>query len=146
VSFSGPVSYFRIAEGEPLPDLKPLAPYRAVVVLAADHGSAWQSEVSDWLVRSGCLYMMAWGPDCSSWDDSVEWSNIMEFDPEDIPEDRFVMTTWHEDEPLDEVFWFAGFCASHGVVEIERTVILHVSLQERGEEMLSRFEAAQSRY
>ena len=138
-------SYFRIAEGEPLPDLKPLAPYRAVVVLAADYSSDWQNEVSDWLVRTGCLYMMAWGPNCSSWDESVDWSNIVEFDFEDIPDDRFVMTTWHEHEPLDEVFWFAGICASHGLVEIEHSVILHVSLEEDEEKMLRRFRAAQIR-
>ena len=146
MSSTDPVHYVRIAEGEPLPDLKPFAPYRAVVVLQAEYSSEWQNEVSDWLVRSGCLFMMAWGPNCSSWDDSVDWSNIEEFNFEDIPEDRFVITTWHENDPLDEVFWIAGFCASQGVVEIQNTIIAHVSLQEAGEEMLRRFEAAQSRY
>jgi hypothetical protein len=141
-----PASYFRIAEGEPLPDLAPLAPFRAVVVLEAEYSSDWQNEVSDWLVRSGCLYMMAWGPDCSSWDDSVDWANLADFNYGDILDDRFVMTTWHENEPLEDVFWFAGFCASQGTVEIRSTVIVHVSRQDEGEEMLRRFLAAQERY
>jgi hypothetical protein len=138
-----PVRYIRIAEGEPLPELKPYAPYRAVVVLGGDYSSEWQDKVSDWLVRSGCLYMMAWGPDCSSWDDSVDWANLRDFDFGDIPDDRFVLTTWHEHESLEDVFWFAGFCASHGTVELRNTVIIHVSARDEGEKMLERFQDAQ---
>ena len=143
---TGAARYFRIAQGEPLPDLKPYSPYRAVVVLESDYSPAWQDEVSEWLVHSGCLYMMAWGRDCSTWDDSVDWANLLDFDFADIPDDRFVMTTWHDDEPLDEVFWFAGYCAFHPDVELQSTIILHVSRRDVGEAMLARFRTAQSRY
>ena len=84
-----------------------------MVILEGDYGADWQDEVSRWLVDSGCLYMMAWGPRCSSWDDSVDWANIGSFGDEEIPDAAFVMTTWHDDEPLDEVFWFAGILRSH---------------------------------
>lgn len=138
-----PARYFRIAEGQPLPDLKPFAPYRAVVVLEGKYSYEWQDEVSAWLIRSGCLYMMAWGPDCSSWDDSVDWANLRDFDFGDIPDDRFVLTTWHEHETLEDVFWFAGFCASQGTVELRNTIIVHVSARDEGDEMLERFQHAQ---
>lgn len=141
-----PLRYVRIAEGEALPDLKSFAPYRAVVVLEAEYSDDWQNEVSEWLVHSGCLYMMAWGPNCSSWDDSVDWANLADFDFADIPDDRFVLTTWHERESLNEVFWFAGRCASHGNVELRNTIILHVSLRDQAEQMLERFRTAQSRF
>jgi hypothetical protein len=140
---TAPVSYFRLAEGKPLPDLLPYAPYRAVLVLDAEHGQEWQKEVSEWLVRSGCLYMMAWGVRCSTWDDSVDWANIDRFEGRDIPDERFVLTTWHDDETLDEVFWYADFCARHPEVELRHTIILHVSRHEDGEAMLARFRAAQ---
>jgi hypothetical protein len=140
-----PACYFRVAEGEPLPDLEPYAPYRAVVVLESECGSDWQNEVSDRLVRSGCLFMMAWGPGCSSWDDSVDWANLADFDYGDIPDERIVWTTWHERETLDEVFWFAARCASHDHAELRNTILLHVSPKDEAEEMLERFRTAQDR-
>ena len=117
-----------------------------MVVLEGGCSPAWQDEVSDWLVGSGCLYMMAWGPGCRSWDDSVDWANLTAFDFADIPDDRFVMTTWHENEPLEEVFWFAGFCAFHGDVDLRSTIIVHVASRDLGDEMLDRFRAAQLRH
>lgn len=41
-------------------------PYKAVVVVEQDVENDWRNAVSDWLVESGCLYMMAWGRDCSA--------------------------------------------------------------------------------
>ena len=83
-----------------LPDISNLNPFRAVVAIEETVTQEWQSEVSRWLVESGCLYLMAWGNNCSSWDTSVDIANLEAFDYEDIPEVNFVMTTWHEDEPL----------------------------------------------
>jgi len=104
---SGLSQYLHIKPETALPDIGALAPFRAVVIVEAVVSPEWQSLVSDWLVRSGCLYMMAWGTNCSSWDDSVDMANVQQFDCGEIPEDGFVMTTWHEKEPLGEVFWFA---------------------------------------
>jgi hypothetical protein len=30
----------------------------------------WQAQVSDWLLRSGCRCMMAWGRNCGDWNTS----------------------------------------------------------------------------
>jgi hypothetical protein len=57
-------------------------PIRMVVIVDAEVSSGWHSLVSDWIVRSGCLYMMAWG-------------NIEKYGAEPIPDDGFVTTTWH---------------------------------------------------
>lgn len=103
----------------------------------------WQNAISDWLVQSGCLYMIAWGLDCSRWDDSVDWANLAEFDYGEIPEDSFVMTTWHENEPLAEAFWFAGQCACHPTVELTHTLIVHIASQERENGLLSAYRQAQ---
>jgi hypothetical protein len=85
--------------------------------------------------------MMAWGAGCSSWDDSVAMANIEAFNFGDIPRDRFVMTTWHLDEPLDKVFWYSKNLAVHHAVEIQRTVLLHISARSRGPELLAAFAA-----
>ena len=55
---------------------------------------------------------MAWGPDCSLWDDSIDWANIEKFKDRAIPDGQFVITTWHEKETLQEVLRFAKIDAA----------------------------------
>jgi hypothetical protein len=135
------VTYLRLEPGSMVPNIT-YGPARMVVVVEEDVSEEWQARVSDWIVRSGCLYMMAWGINCSSWDDSVDWANIDQFGSESIPEASFVGTTWHDDEPLAEVFWYAKNCALHSVINLERTIILHISKQERSDEFLLAYAAA----
>ena len=108
-------------------------------MVEAEVSSQWQMVVSKWLVQSGCLYSMAWGMRCSSWDDSVDMANIEHFNFEAIPEDKFVMTTWHEDQSLADVF---GFCKNHAIhhtVDLRATVLLHISIQERESELMAAY-------
>ncbi|MBC3881926.1 hypothetical protein H8K35_10440 [Undibacterium sp. LX40W] len=128
--------YIRLEPGVSLPAVGSAPPYRAVVIVEAPVSTEWQASASDWLVRSGCLYMMAWGTNCSSWDDSVDFANIDQFLPAEAPDDKFVMTTWHEHELLEEVFWFAKNSARHPTVQLERTVLVHISSQSREESLL----------
>jgi hypothetical protein len=121
--------YLHLPPGSPLPDIGHLSPFRAVVIIEAQVGAEWQGKVSDWLVRSGCLYMMAWGHDCTTWDDSVDIANLEAFDYGDIPADRDVWTTWHNDWQLGEVFDFCNRHARHPVVELPRVLLLHIALQ-----------------
>jgi hypothetical protein len=87
--------------------------------------------------------MMAWGRACSSWDDSVDEANLAAFDFGDIPDESFVMTTWHEGEPLEEVFWFAEHAAIHPMMELTRTIIVHITANAREVELLGAFQRAQ---
>lgn len=118
------------------------APFRAVVVIEAPVTPDWRASVSKWLVESGCLYMMAWGPDCSLWDDSVDYANLDEFEYGDIPDDRFVMTTWHNNEPVEEVFWLCEHTAHHPTVDLHRNVLVHISPVERGAELINDYQRA----
>lgn len=104
-----------------------IRPFRAVLIAEKPASAGWRNEVAGWLVNSGCLYFIAWGENCEEWHDSVDWSVLENFDFGEIPNDQFVMTTWHANEPLSEVFWFAGNCASHPDVELDETVLVHVS-------------------
>lgn len=139
------LSYIHLKPGTTPPEFSDSVSFKAVVVVECEVSPQWQAEVSDWLVRSGCLYMMAWGHECSSWDDSVDFANLDQFDFDDIPDDRSVMTTWHEDEPLAEVFWFCIHCAEHATVEVKTTVIVHIAAEGRPTEMLEAFLAVQQR-
>ena len=87
--------------------------------------------------------MMAWGPECSRWDDAVDDANLERYEYGDIPEEKFVMTTWHADAPLSEVFWFAKELANHPTVALDSTVLLHISATAAETEMLAAFENAE---
>lgn len=109
------MTYLHLEPESTLPEITN-EPTRMVVIVAAEVSPEWHVLDSDRIVRSGCLYMMAWGVDCSSWDDSVDWANIDRYDDGPIPEDGFVVTTWHSDEPLEEVFWYSKKVAVDPVI------------------------------
>ena len=133
------MDYVRIKNNEELPDISKHKPFKCVVVIEQEIAPDWQVEVSNWLCSSGCMYMMAWGQDCSSWDDSVDQANIMQFQGEEIPDDSVVFTTWHEDEPLSEVFWFAKHTAHHESHDLKNTVVLHISVTEKSHQFKAEY-------
>jgi hypothetical protein len=128
------IAYQPIAEAGPLPDGVVSAPFKCVVVIESDVSPSRQSEISRWLVEAGCLYMMAWGPGYSSWDDSVDLANLEKFNFNEVPDENFVMTTWHDSEPLQEVFEFSKFAAMHPTTEMQNTLILHVNGHDKAHE------------
>ncbi len=113
-----------------------------VVVIDAQISDEWRDAISDWIVDCGCLYMMAWGQNCSAWDDSVDWANIEKSGFEDVPEHQFVMTTWHDNDSLDEVFRFSKIDAEHPDGPLERSVILHIARTSRETEILRMYDMA----
>ena len=102
-------------------------PFCAVIVSEVEVTQEWRKRIAEWLLKNGCLYVVAWGVDCEDWHDTVDWTNLEEFDFGDIPDDKFVMTSWHDGAPLSEALFFAGQCASHPNVELERTLILQIA-------------------
>jgi hypothetical protein len=130
-------TYIQLKPNGTPPDVSHLRPFRAVVVIDDEVTQKWQSIVSSWLVGSGCLYMMAFGNNCSAWNDSVDYANCAAFNFGEIPDEYFVMTTWHENEPLKNVFWFAKNSATHPTVDLPNLLILHVSDVDEGNELLS---------
>lgn len=133
------ITYLQLNPNSLLPDISLISPFRSVVVIEEDVSSGWQDLVSAWLVKSGCLYMLAWGKNSSAWHDSIDIANLKEFDYVDIPEDKFVITTWHDDELLRDVFWFSKNLAFHSTIEIRNTLILHISSKNREIELLSEY-------
>lgn len=84
------------------------SPFVAIIV-ACDESITpeQQANISAQLVAMDCRYMLAWGLNASSWDDSVDLA-FLNTDPNfNPPDDRHVMTTWHEDETIQDLVWFA---------------------------------------
>ena len=131
--------YLQLRPHDALPDLTHLAPFMAVVVIDDDSDEMWRWVVARWLVDSGCRFMLAWGKECESWNEAVEDAALEAIDYEDVAPEQTVLTTAHEDDDLDEVFWFARHRASHPALQFTDTVILHVAAIGRGEELLEQF-------
>lgn len=135
------VTYLHLPAGRQ-PSPLSLPAFKAVVIIDEDVTSEWRDLVSDWLVAAGCLYMMAWGHECSAWDDSVDHANLRVFDYHEVPDDQFVMTTWHENELLSEAFLQSAFAAFHPTIELTQTLIVDVSSVDRKRELLGAYELA----
>jgi hypothetical protein len=80
-----------------------------VVMLIANDITITEGEraaLSTDIVRQGCRYAVSIGHRCSTWDDAIDLA-FLETDPNfNPPDDRFVMTTWHENDPLEDVMRF----------------------------------------
>jgi hypothetical protein len=134
--------YLRLEPGAVLPALDLHRPFLALVLVRDEVTPDWQWAVSRWLVGSGCLNMAAWGIECSSWDDSVDYANLEEFSYGDIPEDRFVMTSWHEDDTLDEVIEFVKHSPVHPTIVLTEALILDISRKDHEAEVIGAWERA----
>ena len=69
-------TYLALHDGDDLKCIDGLRPFKCLILVTEKVAGPWQHSVSEWLVASGCLYMMAWGVNCSSWDDSVDIANL----------------------------------------------------------------------
>lgn len=75
------LTYIHLPPGSPFPEL-PCLRTRVVVVVDAEVSQEWQMLASKWIIDIGCMYMMAWGIDCTSWDDSVDYAHLEKYDYE----------------------------------------------------------------
>ncbi|MEO1115865.1 MAG: hypothetical protein AAFY05_26210 [Pseudomonadota bacterium] len=130
------VDYLRLKSGDPVPKDDFPQRHKTLLIIEDAADMDWRHALSSWIARSGCLYFMAWGEGCSSWDDSVDIANLEMYDFGDIPEENQIMTTWHDDEPLEEVFWFAKNCAEHSSGALEDILLLHVGAEDRKAEFV----------
>jgi hypothetical protein len=134
--------YLHLASGDDLPALAGIDAFKAILIIDTDSHQPWQWEVCRWLVGSGCLCVMAWGEECATWEEAVEDAVLEAHDYEDIPAERVVVTTAHEDEDLADVFWFAKNRAHHPAVELNTTLILHIADAPRRDELESAYKEA----
>ena len=65
-----------------------------------------------------------------------------EYNYEEIPDENFVMTTWHENEPLEEVIGFAKISASHPDVELQNILLLHIASHRNEKNILDIYQRA----
>lgn len=136
------MNYIQVTESTELPDISALQPFKAIVIVENTVSPDRQVTISQWLVNSGCLYMMAWGEGCRSWEETVDQANVDAFEQGEIPDASVVITTWHEDELLQDVFWYSKHTAMHPCCDLDNIVLLHLAPKAREQELTDLFENA----
>ncbi len=134
--------YIHLTPDASLEAIEIIAPFAAIVTIGAEVSHAWRHMVSEWLIEKGCLYMMAHGHECSLWDDSVDEANLEAHNWKRIPEEKSVTTTWHDDESIEEVFYFAlNSLPFHP--NIKNVFIFDISSRQREHDIMAHYMAAQ---
>ena len=136
------MKYYQVNENSTLPDLAHLAPFKAVLALEINCSDKLQNEIADWLVTSGCRYIMICGEGHEAWKDAIRKANLAQFDIDDMQSKDFVMVTPHVGEKLRNVFWHAKKVARHPDVAMNQVVTIHLSDQNRAAEYLTMYEKA----
>jgi hypothetical protein len=91
-----------------------MASEKSAVALSIKTARAW--------VDAGALYICAWGPDCEQVEESFDYASFL---PE-YGKEMELMTTAHQDEPIEEALWFAFNCAKSVDSEQELNVVVIV--------------------
>ena len=128
------VRYLHLTPDSDFPALEGLSPFKAIVILDADVAEMTMWETSRALVAAGCLYASVWGKQCEAWHDAIDDAYLEATNYEDVVPEKALATTWHEDEELSEVFWFAKHRAVHPA-ELRETLILHIADAPRRDEL-----------
>ena len=80
---------------------------------------------------------MGWGPNSTLWDDSVDWAYIQQSYDETLSADEeFVVTTWHDDEPLEETIDFACNALDYANKRFERLLVIDLVPVAREQEIV----------
>ncbi|MDN5942604.1 MAG: hypothetical protein L0H94_12030 [Nitrospira sp.] len=94
------------------------------------------SNIANWALAQGAVYFCVRGPDCKRVHDIIDEAVVCRNSGE--TDEDVIMTTWHEDEALDEALWFAVNSAfSAGAYEgtCETLVAIAVGSKEWGSQM-----------
>lgn len=121
------LTYLHLPPDAELPALGDTAPFLAIVLVDEEITQTWLWDAARWLVESGARYVLAWGRDCEAWREAVEDAFEESVNYEDVGDEQRVLATAHEDEDMDEVFWFARHRAVHPALPIDATLILHIA-------------------
>jgi hypothetical protein len=62
------------------------------------------------IIASDARSIACWGVECEDWHDTLDWAYLASDENFNPPDERFVMTSWHENESLAETVFYLWFC------------------------------------
>ncbi|QJE01678.1 hypothetical protein HH212_17950 [Massilia forsythiae] len=129
------VDYLHLAPDAGLPAMRDTTPFAAILVADDESAQMWQWEAARWLAASGCRLLMTWGKDCAAWSEAAEEAAEEAASYAEVTPEQVFITTSHEDDDLEEVFWFSKHRAAHPAGPLKRTLILHIADTPRRNEL-----------
>ena len=134
------LEYLHLIPDSSLPDISHLAPFKAMLILEAPCPEEWQNKVCRWIIEMGGLNVDTWGIECNDWSDALLRA-MHEVFIDEVPDEHFIMTSWHDDESLKSAFFYLGACAylSYTDVELENTLLLHIGGENKEQEILEEY-------
>jgi hypothetical protein len=136
------VHYLHLAPDAALPALADPGAFKAIVLVEDTPDQLWQWDTCRWLASSGCRYLLAWGKDCEAWKEAFEDAHLELVNYEDVPPEQAVLSTSHEDDDMEEVFWFAKHRAVHPGIDLKTTFVVHVAATARAQEIEDAYQEA----
>lgn len=107
--------------------------YALLLIIGTTVASAKQRyQIALNIVNSRCQYVVTFGHDCELWHDSIDES----CQDDTTPHGRFLMTTWHDNEPLDDVVDFFWWNTSYADFESERLAVILIGAENELEQAL----------
>lgn len=102
------IEYVTTEANEDITLTLPKNDYFAILMINTDQVyPSWRNQFCEKIVSSKqCIQVMVLGHECSIWDDVLD-ETYVDFYNNELPIDTCFMTTWHENETLDEVIEFA---------------------------------------
>jgi hypothetical protein len=87
-----------------------------------------QAQLSAQIISSGCRYAVCTGYRCSTWDDSIDMASL-EVNNFEFKDETFVMTTWHENESVEDVIFYGLMNTMFDDLVFSKYLILTVGSQ-----------------
>lgn len=98
------ISIFTLKKTTDVSSLEIKAPFACLIYSNKNVTIDDISLVADSLISSGCLYVVCTGKDCETWHDTIDEISVMKNVEEG--ETKLIMTSWHENDSIEEVIWF----------------------------------------
>jgi hypothetical protein len=109
------MEHLQIEQAKGLPTWTFHSPYLAVLWISEGVTDQWQQKISEWLIDTGCLYMLVWqgGVGGHDWIDSLNESGKKAVAVRNVAELHSVVSACYEYVALREVLNFAEREAVH---------------------------------
>jgi hypothetical protein len=94
------------------------------------------------MVDAGCRYAVCGGQNCEAWHDSVDRAKfavarVKDYSDEELDK-HFIMTTWHTDETIKKVVWFAVHCTEYDDIVFRYVMVLVLGGNNRNAKTVER--------
>jgi len=125
--------------GDAVPSFALGEDFKCVIWTTSAMDNSWRMQVARVLVADRLRHMTAGGLDGTLWDDAVDWA-YLETDPNfDPPDERFVMTEWHDGQSLESVLWCALHIATFDDLWFDQLLVVWVGPLDSGWDEIREF-------